>query len=58
MEDRIFLLVKCTVKTKHHIIHDAIAELQDGTHLQVTSTPNVQVLKAEIIKMQTQGKKG
>lgn len=58
MEDKIFLLVKCTVKTSHRIIHDAITELQNGTQLQVTSTQNVQVLKAEIIKMQTQEKKG
>lgn len=53
MEDRIFLLVKCTIKTKHRYIHEAIQELQDDTTLQVTDTPNVKVLKAEIIKMNT-----
>jgi hypothetical protein len=53
MEDRIFLLVKCTVKTKYRHIHEAIAEFQSETKLQLTSTPNVEVLKAEIIKMNT-----
>lgn len=57
MEDRIFLLVKCTIKTKHRIIHNAIAELQDGTTLQLTDTKNVKVLKAEIIKMNTKSLK-
>lgn len=56
MEDRIFLLVKCTVKTKHRIIHDAIQELQDGTNLQVTSTENVEVIHSEIVKMNTKSK--
>jgi len=57
MEDRIFLLVKCTIKTNHRIIHDAIAEFQDGTNLQLTDTKNVKVLKAEIIKMNTKSSK-
>jgi uncharacterized protein (DUF2249 family) len=56
MEDRIFLLVKCTVKTKHRLIHDAIQELQDGTNLQVTSTENVEVIHSEIVKMNTKSK--
>jgi len=53
MQDRIFLLIKCTVKTRYRDIHDAIAELQSETELGLTSTPNVEVLKAEIIKMNT-----
>ncbi len=31
MEDRIFLLVKVTIKTTHSNIHDAIQELQTKT---------------------------
>ncbi|MGZ3762148.1 MAG: hypothetical protein ACXVJE_19235 [Mucilaginibacter sp.] len=57
MEDRFFLLVKCTVKTKYKYIHEAIQELQDGTTLQLTITPNVNVQHAEIIKMNTQSSK-
>ncbi len=53
MEDRIFLLVKCTIRTRHRQIHEAISELQEGTALQVSSTPNVEVLKTEIMKMNT-----
>ncbi len=58
MEDRIFLLVKCTIKTKHKYIHEAIKEFQDNTMLQLTDTENVQVLKAEVIKMNTKSEKG
>jgi len=57
MEDRIFLLVKCTIKTKHKHIHEAIQELQNGTTLQITSTPNVKVQHTEIIKMNTRSSK-
>ena len=53
MEDRIYLLVRCTVNTNHKHIHDAIQEFQDGTTLRVTSTKNVKVLKTEIVKMNT-----
>lgn len=45
------------LKTKHSIINDAIAELQEGTNLQVTGTPTVKLLKTEIIRMPTQNKK-
>jgi uncharacterized protein (DUF2249 family) len=57
MEDRIFLLVKCTIKTTHKHIHEAIQELQNGTTLQLTSTPNVKVLTTEIMKMNTKTSK-
>ena len=57
MEDRIYLLVRCTVKTNHKQIHDAIQEFQDGTTLQVSSTKNVKVLKTEIMKMNTRTSK-
>lgn len=55
--DKIFLLVKVAIKTKHKSIHEAIYELQDGTTLQLTSTKNVKVLHAEIIKMNTKTSK-
>lgn len=57
MEDRIFLLVKCIIKTTHTQIHEAIQEFQDGTVLQLTSTENVKVLHAEIMKMNTKSSK-
>ncbi|MCD8739362.1 hypothetical protein LT679_02000 [Mucilaginibacter roseus] len=57
MEDRIYLLIKCTVKTNCKNIHDAIAEFQNGTTIQLSSTKNVQVLKSEIVKMNTRTKK-
>jgi hypothetical protein len=53
MEDKIFLLVKLTVKTTHLNIHDAIQELQSNTDLQVASTENVEVLKTEIVQLNT-----
>ncbi|UEG54875.1 hypothetical protein LLH06_07845 [Mucilaginibacter daejeonensis] len=52
MEDKIFLLVKVTIKTTHPVIHDAIAELQNSD-VKITSTENVQVLRTEIIPMNT-----
>lgn len=57
MKDTIFLLVRCTVKTTHRHIHDAIQEFQNGTDLQVSSTQNVEVLQTEIIKMNTKSSK-
>jgi hypothetical protein len=51
--DKIFLLVKVTIKTKHKIIHDAIGELQTETRLSISSTRNVQVLEAKIIPLKT-----
>ena len=53
MEDRIFLLVKVTIKTTHSNVHDAIQELQTETVLQVSSTPNVEVLQTKIIELNT-----
>ena len=53
MEDKIFLLVKVTIKTTHSNIHDAIQELQSKTDLQVSSTPNVEVLQTKIIELNT-----
>lgn len=53
MEDTIFLLVKVTIITTHNSIHDAIQELQTKTVLQVSSTPNVEVLQAKIIELNT-----
>jgi hypothetical protein len=52
MEDKIFLLVKVTIKTTHPNIHEAIAELQNSD-VAVTGTDNVQVLRTEIIPMNT-----
>jgi len=57
MEDQIFLLVKCTIKTKHKHIHEAIQEFQEDTILYLTDTENLQVLQTEIIKMNTTSSK-
>ncbi|MBK0378523.1 hypothetical protein [Mucilaginibacter segetis] len=53
MEDKIFLLVKVTVKTSYRNIHDAIQELQSKTELVVSSTKNVKVLNTEIMQLKT-----
>ena len=53
MEDKIFLLVKVTIKTRKSNIHDAIQELQSKTELSVSSTPNVEVLQTKIIELNT-----
>jgi hypothetical protein len=53
MENKIFLLLKITIKTTHKHIHDAIEELQTKTQLSVSSTKNVKVLKTEIIQLKT-----
>jgi len=53
MEDKIFLLVKVTIKTTHVNIHDAIQELQAKTDLQLGSTTKVKVLKTEIMQLNT-----
>lgn len=53
MEDKIFLLVKVTIKTTHNSIHDAIQELQTKTVLQVSSTPKVEVIQTKIIELNT-----
>ncbi|MDO3627594.1 hypothetical protein [Mucilaginibacter sp. BT774] len=53
MEDKIYLLVKVTVRTSYKHIHDAIAELQSKTEMQISSTKNVKVLKHEIMQLNT-----
>ncbi len=58
MKNRIYLLVRCTVDTNYPNIHDAIAEFQEQTQIQVTSTTNVLVHTAEIVKMNTRKIKG
>jgi hypothetical protein len=51
--DKISLLVQVTIKTRHKIIHDAIAELQSKTCLSISDTPNVKVLETKIIPLKT-----
>jgi len=53
MEDKIFLLVKVTVRTTYQDISDAMKELQSKTDLTVGSTKNVKVLKHEIMQLKT-----
>ncbi len=53
MEDKIFLLVKVTIKTSFKDVHNAITELQRETDLKITSTEHVRVLKAEIMELKT-----
>jgi hypothetical protein len=53
MTDKIFLLVKVTIKTTHKNIHDAIQELQTKTEYHIGSTKNVKVLKTEIMELKT-----
>lgn len=53
MEDTIYLLVKVKIRTSYKIIHDAIAELQTETDYHIGSTPNVEVLRTEIVELNT-----
>jgi hypothetical protein len=53
MKDRIYLIVKLVVQTKHINIKDAIRELETATVFDVQSTPNVQVLECGILKTQS-----
>lgn len=53
--DKIFLLVKITIRTKYPNIHDAIQELQEETDYHFGSTENVEVLETEIIHLKTKG---
>ena len=57
MEDKIFLLVKVTVRTTFRDVHDAIKELQSKTELQISSTKNVKVLRHEIMQLKTNTQK-
>jgi hypothetical protein len=51
--DKIFLLVKVTIRTNYPNIHDAIQELQRGTDYHIGNTENVEVLETEIIELKT-----
>ena len=53
MEDKIFLLLKLTIKTSYKDLQHAIKELQSKTELNVSSTKNVKVLKIEIMQLKT-----
>jgi DNA replication protein DnaD len=53
MEDKIFLLLKVTIKTSYKDTQQAIKELQTKTLLNVSSTKNVKVLKTEIMQLKT-----
>jgi len=52
-DDTLYLLIKVKVKTPYKHIHNAISELQRETRLSITSTPNVEVLKTEIMELKT-----
>ncbi|WP_175403965.1 hypothetical protein [Mucilaginibacter sp. PPCGB 2223] len=47
--DKIFLLIRVTVRTEYQHIHDAIQELQKETDYHIGSTENVEVLETEIM---------
>jgi len=51
--DKIFLLIRVTVRTEYQNIHDAIQELQQETDYHIGSTENVEVLETEIIDLHT-----
>jgi len=53
MKESIFLLIKVGIRTTHKSIHDAIAEFQAKTMLNVSSTPNIEVLETKIIPLNT-----
>lgn len=53
MEEKIFLLIKVTVRTSYKDFHDAVKELQSKTEYQIGSTKNVKVLKSEILQLKS-----
>jgi hypothetical protein len=53
MKDRIYLIVKLVVQTKHADIREAIRELETATVFDVPSTPKVKVLECGILKTQS-----
>jgi hypothetical protein len=53
MEDRVYLLIKVTIKTSFKDIHNAIRELQRDTEYHIGSTEHVEVLKTEIMELKT-----
>lgn len=52
MEEKIFMLLKVSIRTTHGQLHEAIKELQNSD-AEITSTKNVKVLRTEIIPMNT-----
>jgi|GEM_PF-3150409 len=53
MKDRIYLIVKLIVRTKHQDIHEAIRELEEQTVLTIPGTSKTQVLECSILKTQS-----
>lgn len=49
-KDKILLLVRLVVTTSHTHNNEAIKELEAKSKLNIPSTKNVRVLKAEILK--------
>ena len=51
MKNTVFLLVKVTVNTPFKNLQNAASELRRETELTITSTKNVEVLKAQLIDL-------
>jgi len=49
MQDKILLLIRVMVETRHKHINEAIRELETNTRITIPSTKNVKVLKAELL---------
>lgn len=56
MEDRIYLLVRVTLKTTYANIHDAFTDIQENATCSITDTAKVKIKKAELVNYKLKGK--
>lgn len=57
MNDKIFLLFRLTIATKHQHIHEAIREVEKAAILTIPDLPNVTIIKKEILNLHQDSKK-
>ena len=51
MNDKIFLLFRVTITTKHKHIHQAIQEVEKAAVLIIPDLPDVTIIKKEILNL-------
>ncbi|HWZ15437.1 MAG TPA: hypothetical protein VNW95_09385 [Mucilaginibacter sp.] len=57
MNDKIFLLFRLTIATKHKHIQEAIKEVEKAVVLTIPDLPNVKIIKKEILNLHQDTKK-
>jgi hypothetical protein len=56
MEDRIYLLVRVTLKTSHINIHEAFQEIQETATCMITDTAKVKIKTVEFVNYKLKSK--